>query len=89
MLVSALNDYDKLICFNLEELWFVSGKSDSSTIFIFHDLLAKWSIVYYTFTFGLRHNSKVATKNKKLLHKEKNIHVACYITFEKMKLMKM
>ena len=44
---SALHDYDKFIYFDL--------KSDSRTVFTFHDLFARWSIVHYTCTYGLRH----------------------------------
>ena len=42
-----------LFFFDLQELWFVSDFRDSRTVFIFHDLLEKWSIVYYTWTYGL------------------------------------
>ena len=41
VLVSALHDYDKFIYFDLQELWFVSGKSDSRTVFIFHNFFCK------------------------------------------------
>ena len=88
MLVLALYDYDEFIYFDLQDFWFVSGKSDPTAILIFHDLFAKWSIVHYTTLTGCDTTSKVVTKNKKLLNKEKNMHVACYITLEKMKLAK-
>ena len=46
MLVSAIYDYDKFVYFDLQEFWFVSDKRDSRTVFIFHDLFTKWSIVH-------------------------------------------
>ena len=52
--IFALHDYDKSIYFDLQELWFVSDKSDSTTVFIFPDLFAIWRIVHYTCTYGLQ-----------------------------------
>ena len=53
--VSAMHDYDKCIYFDLQELWFVSRKSDSRTVSLSQDLIAKWSIAHYACNYRLRH----------------------------------
>ena len=39
VLVAAIHHYKKFIYFDLEELWFTSGKSDSRTVLPIHDLV--------------------------------------------------
>ena len=39
VLVAAIHHYNKFIYFHLEELWSVSGKSESRTVLPIHDLV--------------------------------------------------
>ena len=74
MLASVLHYYDKIIYFDFQELWFVSGKRDSRTVFIFHDFLQNGILSTTHALTGCVTTSKVVvTKNKKLLHKAKNL----------------
>ena len=69
-----LHYYDKIIYFDFQELWFVSGKRDSRTVFIFHDFLQNGILSTTHALTGCVTTSKVVvTKNKKLLHKAKNL----------------
>ena len=74
MLASVLHYYDKIIYFDFQELWFVSGKRDSRTVFIFHDFLQNGILSTTHALTGCVTTSKVVvTKNKKLLHKAKRL----------------
>ena len=39
VLVAAIHQYNKFIYFDLEELWFISRKSESRTVLPIHDLV--------------------------------------------------
>ena len=68
--VAATHHFNKLKYFNLEELWFVSGRSDSRTVFPIHDLaddlvpdLAEVLPAIHALT-GCDTASKVGTKSR-------------------------
>ena len=62
--IFALHDYDKSIYFDLQELWFVSDKSDSTTVFYLIYLQYGELSTIHALT-GCNSSSRIVTKNKK------------------------
>ena len=68
-----LHDYEKIIYFGLTELWFVSGKSDSRTVFCFFMIYLQNGVLstIHALTGCDTTNKVVVTRNEKLLHNER------------------
>ena len=90
VLVAAIHHYNKFIYFDLEELWFISGKSESRTVLPIHDLVNEIDTDFIDILPAI-HALKVVTllakwaQRKKLLKKEIKTLTTYYVTLEKMK----
>ena len=85
VLVAAIHHYNKFIYFDLEELWFISGKSESRTVLPIHDLVNEIDTDFidilpaiHALT-GCDTTSKVGTKKKAIKKGNKNAYnLLCY-----------
>ena len=85
VLVAAIHHYNKFIYFDLEDLWFISGKSESRTVLAIHDLVNEINTNFIDILPAIRAltgcdtTSKVGKKKKAIKKGNKNTYnLLCY-----------